>query len=133
MSRSVGTKLSALLGIAIRFLPAALLVAAPGAGAQAHALLEHASPAVGSTVQRPPAEVSLWFSEELEPAFSTITVTDQTGRRVDGGDARIDAADKTVLHASLKPLAPGTYNVQWRGVSVDSHATEGSFVFCVAG
>ena len=55
------------------------------------------------------------------------------GRRVDGGDARIDAADKTVLHASLKPLAPGTYSVQWRVVSVDSHATESSFDFRVAG
>ena len=102
-------------------------------GARAHAFLDHASPAVGSTVQHPPPEVSLWFSEELEPGFSTITVTDQAGRRVDGGDARIDAADKTVLHASLKPLTPGTYNVQWRVVSVDSHPTEGSFDFRVAG
>ena len=102
-------------------------------GAQAYALLDHASPAVGSTVQRPPATVSLWFSEQLEPAFSSITVTDQAGRHVDGGDARIDAADKTVLHASLKPLSPGTYNVQWRVVSVDSHATESSFDFRVAG
>ena len=61
----------------------ALLLAAPAA--RAHAFLDHATPSVGSTVQRAPAVVRLWFSQELEPAFSTIEVVDQSGRRVDEG------------------------------------------------
>ena len=108
----------------------ALLFAAPAA--RAHAFLDHASPAVGSTVRQPPAAISLWFTQELEPAFSTISITDQGGQRVDGGDAKVDARDQTLLHASLKPLPPGTYKVTWHVVSVDTHTTEGTFTFRVA-
>ena len=38
--------------------------------AQAHALLEHASLAVGSTVASSPGSVTLYFTEKLEPKFS---------------------------------------------------------------
>jgi copper resistance protein C len=38
--------------------------------ARAHALLEHASPAVGSTVASSPGSVTLYFTERLEPKFS---------------------------------------------------------------
>jgi copper resistance protein C len=109
----------------------ALLLAAPAA--HAHAFLDHATPSVGSTVQRAPAMVRLWFTQELEPAFSTIEVVDQAGRRVDDGKASLDARDATILEARLKPLAPGTYKVIWRVVSVDTHATDGDFTFRVAG
>ena len=108
-----------------------LLSAAPAA--RAHAFLDHASPAVGSTVRQSPASISLWFTQELEPAFSTVTITDQGGQRVDGGDAKVDARDQTLLRASLKPLPPGTYKVSWHVVSVDTHTTEGTFTFRVAG
>jgi copper resistance protein C len=107
----------------------ALLLAAPAV--RAHAFLDHASPAVGSTLRQPPAAISLWFTQELEPAFSTVSIVDQGGQRVDAGDAQVDARDQTLLHASLKPLPPGTYKVMWRVVSVDTHKTEGSFSFHV--
>jgi hypothetical protein len=109
----------------------ALLFAAPAA--RSHAFLDHASPAVGSTVRQPPGAISIWFTQELEPAFSTVTITDQGGQRVDGGDAKVDARDQTLLRASLKPLPPGTYKVTWHVVSVDTHMTEGTFTFRVAG
>ncbi len=107
----------------------ALLVGAPAAWA--HAFLDHANPAVGSTVRQPPGAISLWFTQELEPAFSTVSVVDQNGQRVDAGNAAVDSHDATLLRASLKPLPPGTYKVIWRVVSVDTHATEGSFTFHV--
>jgi copper resistance protein C len=100
--------------------------------AHAHAFLDHASPAVGSTLQRAPATISIWFTQELEPAFSTVEVRDQSGSRVDAGDAQVDARDATLLHATLKPLPPGTYKVAWRVVSVDTHPTDGTFTFRVA-
>jgi methionine-rich copper-binding protein CopC len=109
----------------------ALLLAAPAA--RAHAFLDHATPSVGSTVPRAPGLVKLWFTQELEPAFSTIEVLDQSGRRVDQGDAKVDGRDATLLEARLKPLPPGTYKVVWRVVSVDTHATDGNFTFRVAG
>lgn len=101
--------------------------------ARAHAFLDHASPAVGSTVKQAPAAISLWFTQKLEPAFSTVEVVDQAGQRVDQGDARVDPQDGTLLRVSLKVLKPGTYKVAWRVVSVDTHATQGDFTFQVGG
>ena len=107
-----------------------LLAAASGAGA--HAFLDRAEPRVGGKVHGPPARVKLWFTERLEPAYSWVKVVDDAGRQVDKADGSVDAADPRVLRASLPPLAPGTYKVIWRVLSVDSHVTEGDFTFRVA-
>jgi copper resistance protein C len=109
---------------------AAFPVILPGL-AQAHAFLDHASPAVGRTVPASPPAVTIWFTQELEPAFSSIEVQDQSGARVDVGDAKVDGKDPTILRVSLKPLPPGKYKVFWRVVSVDTHPTEGTFTFSV--
>jgi copper resistance protein C len=97
--------------------------------ARAHAFLDHASPAVGSTVPVPPPIVALWFTQDLEPAFSSVTVTNEAGQRVDLANARISQDSPAELQIGLKPLAPGTYLVSWHVVSVDTHPTEGTFTF----
>jgi copper resistance protein C len=99
--------------------------------AKAHAFLDHATPAVGRSVSASPASVTIWFTQELEPAFSSIEVQDQSGARVDTGDAQVDTKDASILHVSLKPLPAGKYKVIWRVVSVDTHPTEGTFTFTV--
>jgi methionine-rich copper-binding protein CopC len=101
--------------------------------ALAHAFLDHALPRVGSDLPSAPTTVMIWFTQELEPAFSTLEVTDQSGNRVDGGDAQVDAKDATILRATLQALPPGFYKVAWRVVSVDTHPTEGTFSFHVGG
>ena len=111
----------------IAALPALLLTASPGF---AHALLDHASPPVGSTVRSPPRTISLWFTQKLEGAFSTVEVRDAGGARVDVGKAQV-GDDGTLLHTGLKALPPGTYQVHWRVLSVDTHSTEGTFSFTV--
>ncbi len=98
----------------------------------AHAFLDHATPAVGSTIHGPPARVELWFTEELEPAFSTVRVLDQANQRRDNGDVKVDPRDPVALGVSLPPLAPGRYRVEWRVLSVDTHVTEGDFTFVIA-
>ena len=100
--------------------------------AHAHAFLERAVPAVGSVVHLPPAEIRLWFTQKLEPAFSSVRVLDRTGSPVDRGDARVDASDPRLLRISLPALAPGAYRVTWRVLSVDAHVTEGDFTFDIA-
>jgi hypothetical protein len=117
---------TAFLGAAL----AGILALAPDAAA--HAFLDHANPLVGSTVRGSPGEVRLWFTEALEPAFSTLRVVDQGGAQVDQGNKAVDSADRTVLKVSLRPLSPGSYKVVWRVLSVDTHTTEGSFNFSVA-
>jgi methionine-rich copper-binding protein CopC len=101
--------------------------AAPSAWA--HAFLDHASPAVGSSVPASPPVVTLWFTQDLEPAFSGVTVTDEAGQRVDLGKAQIPQGSPDELQIGLKPLTPGTYLVSWHVVSVDTHPTEGTFTF----
>jgi copper resistance protein C len=102
------------------------------ASAAAHAFLDHASPAVGSSVAAPPAVVTMWFTQQLEPAFSSAEIVDGDGHRVDQ-QVEVDAKDPTILHVTVKPLPPGTYRVEWRVVSVDTHTTSGHFTFTVGG
>jgi len=98
----------------------------------AHAFLDRADPAVGATVKSAPPRAALTFTEALEPDFSSITVEDGAGRRVDLGDAHTAPDDAKRLSVGLKPLPPGSYKVQWRVTSVDTHKTSGSFSFTVA-
>jgi copper resistance protein C len=98
----------------------------------AHAFLERAAPRVGSTVRTPPTEVRLWFTERLEPAFSTARVLNASDQPVDKGDPRVDPSSPQELRVSVPPLPPGRYTVHWRVLSVDTHVTEGTFAFTVA-
>ena len=113
--------------VAAVVLAAAVTLAAPTV--QAHAFLDHASPAVGSTVPTAPETVTMWFTQELEPAFTTATVTDASGNTVDAGPAQVDPKDPTELRVALKKLSPGTYTVSWHALSVDTHTTTGHFTF----
>ena len=110
--------------------PSLLLFALFGADAHGHATLNHASPPVGGTVQAAPREVSLSFKQNLEPAFSSVQVTDTKGMRVDQGKAQVNGSS---MRIGLKSLSPGTYKVHWRVLSVDTHTTQGSFSFHVGG
>jgi methionine-rich copper-binding protein CopC len=95
----------------------------------AHAFLDHADPAVGSTVNKSPAAVTLWFTQELEPAFSTIEVDDTNGKQIDKKDTHLDDQDPKQLSVSLPNLPAGTYKVSWHVVSTDTHKTHGDFKF----
>jgi hypothetical protein len=114
--------------LALTFAVAALASGAASA-ARAHAFLDHASPAVGSLVATAPPIVTLWFTQDLETAFSSVTVTNEAGQRVDLGNAQIPSGSPAELQIGLKPLPPGTYLVSWHVVSVDTHPTEGTFTF----
>ena len=107
-------------------IPLLLLLAT--AGASAHALLDHAEPRVGNTIAAPPREVTLWFTQKLEPAFSSITVTNAAGQRVDTGKVSVSGSQMSV---SLRAAGSGTYRVNWQVLSVDAHRTNGNFTFQV--
>jgi methionine-rich copper-binding protein CopC len=98
----------------------------------AHAFLDHASPRVGSTIAVAPTEVTLWFTERLEPAFCSARVEDSAGRPVEAGKATVNDAQPDRLVLSLRPLPPGRYRVVWRVLSVDTHVTEGDYTFSIS-
>jgi copper resistance protein C len=111
-----------LIGLA----PLLLLLATDAASA--HAMLDRAEPKVGNKIAAPPREVTLWFTQKLEPAFSSVTVTNAAGERIDSGKARVSGNQMSI---SLRPGGSGTYHVNWRVLSVDTHTTDGNFTFQV--
>jgi methionine-rich copper-binding protein CopC len=110
------------------FVTTALFTFIAISAANAHAFLDHAEPRVGSTTPTAPKEVVLFFSQNLEPAFSSVEVSDASGARVDQGKPQVSA---TTMRIGLKPLPPGTYRVRWQVLSKDTHTTEGKFTFQV--
>jgi copper resistance protein C len=112
-----------------RILSVGLLLLLSDARVRAHAFLEHSDPPVGGKVHSAPAAVRIWFTEAIEPAFSSIQVFDATGKQVDKKDTHLDPSNRSLLNVSLPRLGPGTYKVAWRVVSVDTHVTKGDFTF----
>jgi len=111
---------------------AALAVAASAPGpALAHAVLVRSTPPGRATLADAPTRVQLWFNERLEPAFSGVTVWTAKGEQVDQRDARVAPDDSKQLSVTLAPLAPGTYTVRYRVLSVDGHIVDSSFTFTV--
>lgn len=73
--------------------------------------------------------MKLYFTERLEPAYSSLRVLDARGAQVDRRDSRVDRANPALLRATLPPLPAGTYKVLWRVLSIDADITEGAFTF----
>lgn len=103
--------------------------------ARAHAAYERSDPPANSVIPEPPAEVNVWFSQELfrREGENTLEVIGPDGTQVDQGDARIDDDDRTHMIVSLqKDLPAGTYTVRWRTLSADDGDTDsGEFTFTV--
>jgi methionine-rich copper-binding protein CopC len=100
--------------------------------AHAHPALEAANPGQGATVS-PPKEIRLTFTENVIPKFSGLTVKDQSGRVIETASPSTDPSDKRQLVVPIaKLLSPGTYDVDWHAVSVDTHRVNGHFSFKVA-
>ncbi len=112
-------------------LTAALAVAGALAShaAFAHAYPTTQTPAAGSTLRVAPKEVAIEFDDELEPKFSTITVQNASGARVDDGHPHVATDDPKHLAVGLRPLAAGTYKVIWHATDTDTHRTQGSYTF----
>ena len=103
-----------------------LLLATP---AWPHASLVRSSPARRATLTTAPDRVQLWFNEAIEPKFSSVSVWDAAGKRVDLDDARVEPEDPKRLTVGLKPLDRGAFRVRFRVLSVDGHVVESEFPF----
>ncbi len=100
--------------------------------ALAHPKLVKSDPAANAVVTASPKELRLSFNEELAPKFSSADVKDQKGQKVEVGAAAADPANKKQLVVPLsKPLAAGTYKVEWHAVAADTHRVEGTYSFTV--
>lgn len=116
----------------------------------AHSELVTSSPKHASTVREPLAEVSLTFSERIEPQFSTFTVVPLTASGDAEGlerqaeallehgpdlpnavEAELTTAEvsETVVLSLPEGLEPGAYAVLWRALSADTHTLQDFLVF----
>jgi copper transport protein len=111
--------------------PAAAAALALPAAAWAHAALLRTEPVASRTVNAPPAQVRLTYSEPVEPRFAIVSVTDADGRQVtDGSPARSPGAPQTLV-TPLRRVPEGWYLVFWRVISADGHPVRGAFTFAV--
>lgn len=94
--------------------------------ASAHAFLERASPPVGSEVPTSPTELSLTFTEGVEPALSTIELDGANGAAVPTGKPHVTPGNKRRLVIELPGLQAGTHTVIWHATSVNTHHTDHS-------
>jgi copper transport protein len=112
------------------------LVAAAGAlalpaAAWAHAALLRTVPEASRTVNRPPPEVRLTYSEPIEARFAIVSVTNAEGRQVTAGEPRSGAGQPQTLVTPLERVPEGWYLVFWRVISADGHPVRGAFTFAV--
>src|SRR5687767_9438050 len=105
--------------------------------ARAHGDIERSDPAADAVIPAAPAEVHIWFSQEVfrREGANVIEVRGPDGTQVDGGDTQIDDDDRKHAFVSLQPeLPPGLYTVSWRNLSAeDGHEGSGEFSFTVEG
>lgn len=108
-----------------------LLICVVHSLASAHAYLVKSVPAGRATLFSAPGKIQLWFNERLEPKYSSASVYDGAGQRVDGDNAQVSSDDPKQLSVALKKIPAGRYTVKFRVLSVDGHVVEQSFPFTV--
>jgi copper transport protein len=119
-----------LVGIALL----CLLVVVDPTPVTAHAVLLRSSPPTGQTLTRPPEQVTLLFSEPIDPLFSAVRVLNDANQIVDSGDSHVDELNDHLLAVSLPQGLPnGIYTVRWRSLStIDVHPDTGEYPLFVA-
>ncbi|MGS0546805.1 copper homeostasis periplasmic binding protein CopC [Pseudomonas sp. Y5-11] len=104
--------------------------------AQAHPKLLSSTPAEGADGAAPD-KIELHFSENLLTRFSgaKLVMTEMPGMAHSPMPmkARVSAGSdpKSMLVTPLAPLPAGTYQVEWRAVSSDTHPITGNVTFKV--
>src|SRR5947207_15638412 len=101
------------------------------AAAWGHAALLRTVPSASGVVNTPPGQVSLTYSEAVEPRFAIVSMTDAAGTQQASGPPRRSPADPDTLLVPLRHLPQGWYLVYWRVISVDGHPVRGAFTFAV--
>lgn len=100
--------------------------------ALAHAHLQQQQPAADSVATPQTKNLTLTFSEGVEPAFSGVTLTGPHNKAIATGPVSVASGNDRQLTVPLRAeLTPGDYRVDWHVVSVDSHKTQGSYRFSV--
>jgi copper resistance protein C len=98
----------------------------------AHAMLVKAEPARRAALTKAPAQVRLWFNEEIEKDYASLAVFN-AGKTTPVTEAKpqIAADDPKSIVLPLPELDAGKYTVKFRVLSVDGHVVDSSYDFTV--
>ena len=109
-----------------------VLAAFAGVGrVSAHAELLSSDPQPGEVLDAGPKHITLTFNEPVEISLGAIRLFDGTGTSIDISTARHPDGHGDVVEIDLPNLANGSYVVDWRVVSSDSHPVHAAYTFQV--
>ena len=97
----------------------------------AHAELLSSAPQPGAVLGTAPTHITLTFNEPVEISLGALRLFDGTGASINISTARHPNGDGTVVEVDLPALNNGSYVVDWRVVSADSHPVHAAFTFQV--
>jgi hypothetical protein len=99
--------------------------------ALAHAHLTSSDPTAKATVASP-KQITLHFTETLNPQFSGIELTmPQMANMAKPAKVAVSADKLSMVVTPNAPLPAGVYKVSWHAVTTDTHRTQGDFIFTV--
>jgi methionine-rich copper-binding protein CopC len=111
-----------------------LAVAAFATNDMRHLKLTKSDPAKDATLEAAPAEIRLWFNQDIRLKVSSITLTQgEQGIALPKLEATDDAKSFSVALADSLDLGDGTYNVEWATAGDDEHVVKGTFSYTVSG
>jgi len=98
-----------------------------------HAELDTVTPADKSTIQTPPTEIVMTFTEPVDPKKSSIKLVDASGAVIAEGST-VDSANPKLMRLPITDvLAAATYTVRWTTAStLDGDLDHGTTTFTVA-
>src|SRR5260370_5174896 len=112
-------------------------IASAHANYPAHAKVNKAIPAIGSTVSQAPATVTVFTLENINPtpSKSNLFVYSPAGDLISQGNAKVSLTNPREMSITIKPDPAnlhGVYVVRWITVSAaDGDPDQGAFVFTV--
>ncbi|MGG1658406.1 copper resistance CopC/CopD family protein [Brevibacillus sp. NRS-1366] len=99
--------------------------------ASAHAGLMSSTPKDGEVLKTNPGQMSLRFTETLEPDLVSIRLYDWEGNEIQLEPPALQPGDASQVNASLPDLAEGTYTAIVSVVSEDGHPVEERLSFSI--
>ncbi|MEY2416648.1 MAG: copper transport protein [Ilumatobacteraceae bacterium] len=97
----------------------------------AHAELLSSDPQPGAVLDTAPAHITLKFNEPVEISLGAMRLFDGTGASINISTARHPDGQGAAVEVDLPALKNGSYVVDWRVVSADSHPVHAAFTFQV--
>lgn len=97
--------------------------------AMAHATLVKSDPPRRASLSEAPKQVQLWFNEEIEGNYASVTLLDADKNSVTDAEPEPVTDDLKSIVLDIPEIGPGSYTVEYRVLSVDGHVVESSFGF----